>query len=435
MTEKPKLEIVYRPLDWFIPYEKNPRKNEPAVPKIQASIREFGFAVPILSRSSGHIVDGHLRHKGVTRMPPEEIAARGLGELPTILCDGWTEAQIKAFRYMVNRSGSWADWDSEQMRLDFIEFQKLNFDLTLTGFDLTEAQDFLAYNPDENKDDPPAMEIPTNPVTRTGDLWTLGKHRILCGDGTVGRDVARLLQDFKPDLILTDPPYCSGGFQEADRHTGSVGTNAVHELVANDQLSTRGYLALMKTVLNNFNAPSMYVFTDWRQWVNLFDLAEASGYGVRNMIVWNKGTPGMGRGWRAQHEIVMFGTKARIKFDGHKAQGNVIDAKRTGNEYHTTEKPISLLSTILHVSDFAHAIVDPFLGSGSTLLACDQAGRICRGLELKPAYVDVAIARWEAQSGLKATLTEVVDATSKSGLEKIDRVMTFEEVRAERLGN
>jgi DNA modification methylase len=128
-----------------------------------------------------------------------------------------------------------------------------------------------------------------------------GGHRLLCGDSTVATDVERVLGGVKIDMLLTDPPYCSGGFQEAGKAAGSVGTRGT-EMIANDTLSTRGYMALMKATIPTLAAGVVYVFTDWRMWINIFDVVESSGYGVRNMIVWDKGTPGMGAGWRMQHD-------------------------------------------------------------------------------------------------------------------------------------
>ena len=155
-------------------------------------------------------------------------------------------------------------------------------------------------------------------VTKKGDLWILGRHRLLCGDATVEEDVRRVCGENLPLLMLTDPPYCSGGFQEAGRAQGSIGTKRKDAKgkeytpeIMNDKLSTPGYMALMKRALTASPTALLYCFTDWRMWITLYDIAESSGYGVRNMVVWDKGTPGMGQGWRSQHEIVLFGSGRR----------------------------------------------------------------------------------------------------------------------------
>jgi len=195
------------PIDRLIFYARNPRKNDAAVDRMCSSIREFGFKVPVLARSDGTVVDGHLRLK----------AARKLGSwpggdttgIPVILCDEWTPAQVKAFRLMVNRSVTWADWDEELPALELQELKESDFDLDLTGFDPGEIDDFLAL-PDEEKVDA-APPLPENPVSRPGDLWLCGdprsQHRVLCADATNSEAVARLLGDRKPLLLATDPPY------------------------------------------------------------------------------------------------------------------------------------------------------------------------------------------------------------------------------------
>ena len=226
----------------------------------------------------------------------------------------------------------------------------------------------------------------------------------------------------KVDSILTDPPYSSGGFQEAGRSAGSKGTSArpargsltgsqvstmtkrgMPTELANDRLSTRGYQELIKGVLALVQATIVYVFTDWRMWVNLFDVVESSGYGVRNMIVWNKEFPGMGTGWRAQHELILCGTREDGLWNKYMgAQGNVITVKRVPNLEHPTVKPVMLLDTILKTTPFAETVYDPFAGSGTTVIAAERQGRACWAMELEPRYVDASVKRWEDYTGGKA---------------------------------
>lgn len=237
------------------------------------------------------------------------------------------------------------------------------------------------------------IDPPKHPVSKTGQVYQLGRHRVMCGDSTNPAHVRELLGDVVPDLVLTDPPYCSGGFQEAGKRGGSVGTRGT-EMVANDTLSTRGYMALLRAVLANYGAGVVYVFTDWRMWVNTFDVVEQLGLGVRNMIVWDKQTAGMGAGWRMQHELIMCGIKVRSPFNPKKAQGNVIQCRRTGNIYHPTEKPVELLSKVLTVTDRARIVADPMGGSGSTVLAAEATGRTAYVMELTPKYTDVIRQRY-----------------------------------------
>src|SRR5215472_4737502 len=184
------------PIERFIPYSRNPRKNDAAVDRMCASIREFGFKIPCLVRSDGEVVDGHLRLKAARKMRIQEI--------PVILCDEWTPAQVKAFRILVNRSATWADWDEELLAVELRELQESDFDLSLTGFDPQEINEFLLTDvPDEDV----APPLPAKPVTRLGDLWLCGPHRVLCGDATTAADISRLIRGSQPILLATDPPY------------------------------------------------------------------------------------------------------------------------------------------------------------------------------------------------------------------------------------
>lgn len=267
----------------------------------------------------------------------------------------------------------------------------------LTGFAPTLA-DPEGTADGEGPDPDEVIEV-AEAVTRPGDIWYLGKHVVACIDCTNVLMVKELAGDC--DTIVTDPPYCSGGFQESGKSAGSVGTNATHKQIANDRLSTRGYVALMKAALSTIDAVYAYVFTDWRMWTHLFDVVEASRFGVRSMIVWDKGTPGMGRGWRAQHELVMWAARESPKYPAkYGGRGNVVASKRTGNTLHTTQKPVDLISALLENTPMARKVYDPFAGSGTTLIACEQAGIECVATELDPAYVDVICARFQLATGI-----------------------------------
>lgn len=230
--------------------------------------------------------------------------------------------------------------------------------------------------------------------TRQGDLWILGRHRLLCGNCADPRSRDLVFGGATMELILTDPPYCSGGFQEAQRGSGSIGTDArAQPKILNDALSTRGYMALMRESMSGFPVVAALVFTDWRMWVNLFDVMESNSYLVKNMIVWDKQSIGMGAGFRPQHELIMYALRGQLVLDGHKSQSNVISCKRTGNKFHPTQKPVELLEKLLGVVDLTN-VYDPFTGSGSTLIACENTGRNFFGCELDPVFVDTAVRRW-----------------------------------------
>jgi hypothetical protein len=193
-------EIQTWHIDRLVFYARNPRKNDAAVDRMCGSIREFGFKIPVLARSDGEVVDGHLRLKAARKL--------GITDVPVLLCDEWTPAQVKAFRLMVNRSVSWADWDEELLALELRDLSAADFNLDLTGFDAQEIDALLAIEEDRDADTVPPL--PENPVSRPGDLWICGAknpHRILCGDSTNVEAVARLLGERKPRLMITDPPY------------------------------------------------------------------------------------------------------------------------------------------------------------------------------------------------------------------------------------
>jgi ParB-like chromosome segregation protein Spo0J len=202
MTQE-KREIQLWTIERLVPYARNPRKNDAAVDRMCSSLREFGFKIPVLARSDGAVVDGHLRLKAARRLvswPGGDTSG-----IPVILCDDWSDAQVRAFRLMVNRSVAWAAWDEELLALELQELNEADFDLDLTGFNPGEIDGLLALPDEELANATPP--VPENPVSRAGDLWLCGKHRVLCGDSTSAEDVARLIGDRKPILMVTDPPY------------------------------------------------------------------------------------------------------------------------------------------------------------------------------------------------------------------------------------
>lgn len=249
-------------------------------------------------------------------------------------------------------------------------------------------------------------EIPevTEAITKTGDLWLLGDHRVLAGDATKKEDVERLMDGQKADMIFTDPPYSSGGFQEAGKASGSIGTRS-QKRIANDNLSTRGYKNLINSVLSINRTDTLFMFCDWRMWVENFDLCENNGFRIRNMIVWNKNRMGMGRPFRSQHELIVFGSSENVKYI-KSAEANVLTVERCRNELHETQKPIDLFIKILDnmEKEISKIVYDPFLGSGSTLIACEKTNRKCYGLEIDEHYCDVIVKRWEDFTGNKAIL-------------------------------
>ena len=197
MDSRVETRIEFWAIGKFVPYARNPRKNDGAIDRMCASLREFGFKIPILARSDGEVVDGHLRLKAANKLG--SWPGGDTSQIPVITCDDWTPQQVKAFRLMVNRSVTWADWDEELLALELQELNAADFDLDLTGFNPGEIDGLLALPDEEIANATPA--VPENPVSRAGDLWLCGKHRVLCGDCTRSEDVSRLLGDRKPILM------------------------------------------------------------------------------------------------------------------------------------------------------------------------------------------------------------------------------------------
>ena len=409
VTCDPEGKLDRVPLDELEEYQGNLKslgKTEYA--KLKQSITEKGFIVPCFAWRNGSdkwkLLDGHQRVR-VIRNEGWEIE----GGIPIVEIAAEDERDAKEkLLAIVSRYGR----VEGQGLYEFLDGTGIDLEQwavpDLPDLDLDSWLDEFMRDPAALGDPEAVPEVPEEATTQLGDLWVLGDHRVLCGDATIVADVEKLMDgEVGVDLICTDPPYCSGGFQEVGKSAGSVGTAATHKMVANDTLSTRGYIALLKTAFHNMNAQYLYAFTDWRMWVYLYDLVESSGFGVKSMIAWDKGTAGMGRGWRAQHELILWGAKQTPPYDKKwPGAGNVIAESRTGNTMHTTEKPVELIAKLLRNTPFAKIIADPFAGSGTTLIACEKELRQFRGTEIDPKYVDVIVKRWEDYTGKTAVLEQ-----------------------------
>ena len=398
----------------LIPNPDNPNRH-PAeqVKKLGAVIRGNGWRQPItVSTLSGMIVKGHGR---LLAAELEELK-----EAPVDYQNYESEAAELADLWADNYIAELAETDQELAAKLLAGIQSAGAPLELAGSSQEEYDsivDALTAGSDDEDDeeddddeenslDDEAGAVPEEPVTQRGDIWILGRHRVMCGDATSKRDVEELLAGAEPEILITDPPYCSGGFQEGGRSTGSIGTirtdkngKQIEVKIANDTLSTRGYQSLMKAALENSPATVAYIFTDWRMWVYLYDIVESCGLGVKSMIVWNKSTPGMGVGWRSQHELAMFGLKRKPNWNNHKGYGNVLTISRSGNEYHPTQKPLDLIAALLDNTEWAEGVLDFFGGSGTTLIAAEDAGQSSYVMELTPGYTDVIVERYIRHTG------------------------------------
>ncbi len=375
-------DLKANPKNW----RKHPKAQRQA---LQSVLDDVGYADALIARETpdGELVllDGHLR----ADLTPDAM-------VPVLVTD-LNDDEADTVLATLDPLAAMAEANREKLAA------------LVAGLDdarqaLAERVDGIEVPGAEPPDEEPLTEEP-EPKAQRGQVWELGRHRLMCGDSTSAEDVALLLDGAKPDCILTDPPYSSGGFQEQGRGAGSKGTtDKAYAQITNDRRSTRGYLRLISNALSEVSSPAiLYLFTDWRMWVNAFDVAEDAGYGIRSMIVWDKQAPLMGLGWRNQHELILCGTKASgLWQDRHMAaQGNVLSLKNTRNEHHETEKPVELIDVILRTTPFVEAIYDPFVGSGTTIIAAERQDRTCYAMEIEPRYVDMAIARWEQYTGGK----------------------------------
>ena len=392
------LTVEAWPVARLIPYARNPRRNDEAVDRMCAAIREFGFRIPVVARSDGTVVDGHLRLKAAQRL--------GLPEVPVALADDLSEAQIKAFRLLANRSASWAEWDDELLALELKDLQGAGYDLGFTGFDAGELKGLLEDGPAAGLTDEDAvLEPPADPVTKPGDLWVLGEHRLLCGDATVATDVERLLAGARPHLLVSDPPYGVEYDPTWRNEAGVSATKRTGKVANDDRADWREAWAL-------FPGDVAYV---WHAAIHATTVAEsliACGFDIRAQIVWSKSRFALGRGdYHWQHEPCWYAVRkgTRSHWQGARNQSTLWSIAPTGAEDaatpHGTQKPVEAMRRpIVNNSERGDLIYEPFCGSGTTLIAAETVGRRCLAMELDPAYCDVILRRWEAFTGKSALL-------------------------------
>jgi DNA modification methylase len=376
------------------PNPDNPRVIEDSdFERLVQSIKDFPEMLeirPIVVDANGIALGGNQRLKA--------CKSAGLEEVPVIYASDLTEEQQKKF--IIRDNGRWGAWDYEALSLDFTpeELELSGVDVPLPEIELPEAEEVEA--PEKRQTD-----------IVIGDLFEIGEHRLLCGDSTDSDQVAKLMNGEKAELLLTDPPYSSGGSQESGKTSGSIGARGGHT-IKNDNLSTRGYRLLMQDVLNLCSdVHSIFIFCDWKMWIETFDISERAGFRVRNMIVWDKMQMGMGMPFRNQHELCLFASKIAGKI-GDGATPNVLQHKRDREAEHKTPKPIELLSDLLKQIESIN-VFDPFLGGGSTMVAAHQLKRKCYGMELDPQYCDVIVRRMLKTDPTLKVKRNGIDVTEK----------------------
>src|ERR1700730_1310467 len=435
LKSPPQLEIQIWPIERLIFYVRNPRKNDSAVDRMCSSIREFGFKIPVLARSDGEVVDGHLRLKAARKL--RSWPGGDTTGIPVLLCDEWTPAQVKAFRLMVNRSVAWAQWDDELLALELQELNEADFDLSLTGFDPKEIDDLL-LSPENDDQANAAPPLPETAVSRPGDLWLCGKHRVLCGDAISPDAIARLLGDRKPSLMVTDPPYGIELDSEWRDRAGLNGCGPAEASYMKHRTEGHSETKISGDTRADWSeafelVPSLEIVYVWHASIFTREVLNGLlriGFLYPQQIIWNKGRTVLTRThYWYQHEPCWYVRKKNAPWFGKAGENSTIwDSPSPkfimgGSDEekfdHPTQKPVDLMRRpILNHTKRGEGVYDPFLGSGTTLAAAELTERVCYGIELDPKYCDVIVQRWQGLSGKKATL----DGDGR----------TFEEIAAER---
>lgn len=397
------------PVDKLIPYARNSRThNDEQVAQIVASIKEFGFTNPILIGADDVIIAGHGRLLAAQRM--------GLKEVPIVRLPHLTETQRRALVIADNKIALNAGWDEEMLALEMKELGDMDFDLDLLGFSLDELKELDAFGesePSGNTDEDEVPKVSEEAVTKPGDMWILGEHRLLCGDTTMVDDLKKLMADDTADMIFTDPPYnVNYGATMKDSlryHAGTLGGRKI----MNDNLGD-GFGQFLTDSLSNlmmFNKGAAYVCMSSSELHMLYSSFIAAGGKWSTFIIWAKNTFTLGRAdYQRQYEPILYGWNADKPhyWCGDRDQSDVWEYnKPVRNDLHPTMKPVELVErAINNSSKVGHIVLDGFGGSGSTLIAAEKTRRKARLMELDSKFCDVIVRRWEEYTGKKAELLQ-----------------------------
>jgi DNA modification methylase len=397
------LVVERRQIDRLIPYIRNARTHtEEQIAQVAASIVEFGWTNPILVGADGVIIAGHARL----------LAARKLGmtEVPVIVLDHLTETQRRALVLADNRLALNAGWDEEMLRVELDSLQEDGIDLDIVGFSDEEIEDLLR-DPEQvvegSTDEDAVPETPETAVTVLGDVWVLGEHRLLCGDSTQIEAVEKVLAGGLADMVFCDPPYgVNYGATMKDKLRGKS-----HRKIANDNLGDK-FGPFLRDACANLLAVTkgaIYICMSSSELHTLHRAFTESGGHWSTFVIWAKNTFTMGRSdYQRQYEPILYGWKEGTNhfWCGARDQGDVWFIKKpVANDLHPTMKPVELVERALRNSSKSRdTVLDPFGGSGTTLIACERTGRQARLIELEPKYCDVIIRRWQEYSGKQAVL-------------------------------
>ena len=380
------MEIIKLNINEVIPYPDNPRKNDNAVDAVAESIKQCGYCSPIVIDEDNVILAGHTRLKALKKLKWKEIEC--------VRKTGLTEEQKKKYRILDNKTNELAEWDFDLLEeeIDGLDFDGFDFGFDMSAFE--EPQEIV-------EDEAPEVDEDSEPITQLGDIWQLGRHRLMCGDSTDKETVKLLMDGKKADMVFTDPPYgvsYTGGLQFKN---GTVEKNN-REMIKNDDVDI--YEDVFR-ILSQFSNGACYVWFADTKAATLYNAAEKYGE-IHALIIWvkNGGYGALNANYKQKHEPCLYWKpkNANLNFCGATTETTVWEVNKDGvNEYHPTQKPIALPAKAISNHD-AETVLDLFGGSGSTLIACEQLNRTCYMMELDPKYCDVIIKRWETFTGKKA---------------------------------
>lgn len=406
-------QLTMVPIDDLIPYANNAKKHGvKQINQIRASLREFGFVTPVLIDFDNNIIAGHGR--------VEAARAEGMSEVPCVLVTNLTEAQRKAYILADNRLSETAVWDTELLKIELEGLEALDFDTGIAGFD-AEAMDELgveigrSHTQAEAYEDDFDEDPPEDSTVREGDIYQLGRHRLMCGNATSLSDVQALTGGAQVDLLLTDPPYnVALGMNETPEEAARRNRRTDGKIVVNDSMSDEQFLqflcdAFSAAVIELKPGGTFYVWHSDSAGYWFRAAMDSVGLKVRQCLIWEKNSLIMGRqDYQWQHEPCLYGWKdgaAHAWYSDRKQSTILRFDKPTRSKEHPTMKPVALIAyQIGNSTKPGDSVLDPFGGSGTTLIACEQLGRTCYMMEIDPKYVQVIINRWEAMTREKAVL-------------------------------
>ena len=384
-------EMQLVPVGKLVPYVNNARTHsKEQITKLRSSLREFGFVNPVIIDREFNVIAGHGRILAAK--------AENIEQVPCVFVDYLTEAQKKAYILADNRFALDAGWDEEMLRVEMEALQGMDFDVSLTGFDEAEIADLLSADDEAQEDDFDVdAELQAEPFVKAGDLWLLGKHRLLCADSTKPEDVKLLMDGKKANVCITDPPY-------ACNYTGGTGMKIMNDNLKGEEFYQFLLSAFKNAYENLADGAAIYIFHSDAEKVNFYNAVVAAGFHYSTTCIWVKQSLVLGRfDYQMRHEPVIYAFKDTVKhkFYGDRKQTTVWEFDRPSkSKLHPTTKPLPLIAYPMKNSSLVNSIVlDLFGGSGSTLMAAEQMDRTAYLMELDPAYASTIVRRFVAYRG------------------------------------